>query len=165
MSEEPLNAEMAAFESMLGRLQPQPATVNRDRLMFLSGQAAAARPGARRKLLARYWGPLALAANLLLALTLGILLAAHRSPPAVERIVYVSTNQAAGAASSDAAPASTPRALAAGDDWGPYLKLRQEVLAHGLDALPEAAGGGPGNRETPTPESLRRDVLERLLQG
>ncbi len=160
-----MNAELAAFEAALGRLQPQPATVDRDRVMFLAGQAAAARASLRRPVLAVCSGPLALAVNLLLAITLGTLLVAHRNPPVVERIVYLPTSPMATEAPSGATVPPTHRAFAAASDWGQYLKLRREVLEYGLDALPEAASGGSRDHETLTPESGHRALLEKLLQG
>jgi hypothetical protein len=164
MSEERMNTELAAFEAALVRLQPQPATLDRDRMMFLAGQAAAAQPGSWRRALAVCSGPLALAVNLLLAITLGMLLVSHRNPAVAERIVYVSTNAAA-TVPADVGAEPANRAFAADNDWGRYLKLRREVLFRGLDALPEAASSGLSDRETLTPESGRRNMLEKLLQG
>jgi hypothetical protein len=94
---------------------------------------------------------LAIAINLLLALTLGTLLVSHRQPVVVERIVYVATPPASGAFASDG-------------DLGRYLKLRHEILKHGLDALPETASGSSDDHDL-TPESGRRALLEKLLRG
>jgi hypothetical protein len=165
MSEERMNVELTAFEATLGQLQPQPAAVDRDRLMFLAGRAAAARATSRRRVFAICSGPLALAVNLLLAVTLGILLAAHRNPQVVERIVYVSASPRTTTVASDVATPPPNLAFAADGDWGQYLKLRREILSRGLDALPEAASGGSGERESLTPDSGRRGALEKLLQG
>jgi hypothetical protein len=165
MSEERMNVELAAFEAALGRLQPQPAVVDRDRVMFLAGQAAAARAASPRRVFAICSGPLVIAVNLLLTVTLGILLAAHRNRPVVERIVYVSASPTTTTAASDVATPPSNRAFATDSDWGQYLELRREILSRGLDALPEAASGGSGEQESLTPESGRRGALEKLLQG
>jgi hypothetical protein len=167
MFEERMNPELAAFEATLGGLRPQPATMDRDRVMYRAGQAAAARPRSRWRILAVCSGPVALAANLLLAITLSTLLAAHHKPPIVERIVYVPTSSVAPAALPGEHPLAfraTPD-LTTGSDLSQYLKLRREILKHGVDALPEAVSGAANNYEIRTPDSGRRGMLEKLLQG
>jgi hypothetical protein len=162
-----MNPELAAFEAALGGLRPQPAAVDRDRVMFRAGQAAAARPRSRWRIMAVCSGPLALAANLLLAITLSVLLVAHRKQPIVERIVVAPTYPAAPSGLPGENPLAfrqTPE-LTAGSDLGRYLKLRREILEHGVDALPEAVSGASGDHEILTPDSGRRGVLEKLLQG
>ena len=115
-AQEPLKPDLAAVEAALASLAPRPATLNRDWVMFLAGRAAAAQSGRRWT---RWLWPCATAASLLLALALGVRgqrpsAPAHQAPQV----------------GASAAPAARP---------GPhtYLKLREVVLARGVDALPE----------------------------
>ena len=43
MSQEPLNPDLAGVEAALAGLRPAPSALDRDRLMFLAGQAAGLR--------------------------------------------------------------------------------------------------------------------------
>jgi hypothetical protein len=114
-AEEPLKPELAAVEAALASLALRPAAVERDRLMFLAGQAAALKATRRRG--AWRW-PCATAASLLLALGLGL-----RGPRPGE-------------------PVSTPDRLAAAvpigaqTDLNTYAKLRSLILTQGVGALP-----------------------------
>ena len=74
--------ELKTVESALGALKPSPSRIDRDRVMFLAGQAAA------RRRTAGQWAWVAVAAGLgLVSLVEAGMLA--RRPEVVERVVYV----------------------------------------------------------------------------
>jgi hypothetical protein len=198
-----LREEMSEFERDLQSLSPRPSGVDRDRLMFLAGQASATADrengtavASSRRRNARFWQT---ATAVLSLTTIGLATALWQqpAPQVVERIVYLplpvpdeqtapvidtpaavaapleaqrSVAQHAGA--SNDATASTPPASEShglrqnvlppenvamprlfsssqGNRDGAfkdapavssphYLHLRQQVLEHGLDALPES---------------------------
>jgi len=118
----PAERELAAA---LGTLRPAGVSVDRDRLMFLAGRAAAGRGS-------RAWQCLAV----LLAAGLGVLLAVRPGPRETERLVYRTIERPAHQAVTQPPlhlAMLTPDQLRGHAD---YLKLRQEVLTRGLDALP-----------------------------
>lgn len=133
MSEPAESNELAAFQAALARLTPSPEGISISRLMFRAGQLSAPR---------RSWTwPCATAASMLLAAALGSALLFRPPPQPVERIVTVyvqplpqpAPQPEPAAPSTEETPASPPQPIA-GD--GNYLRLRREVLANGLDALP-----------------------------
>jgi hypothetical protein len=90
MSKERLNDELTAIEAALGSLTPVPSSVQRDRVMFLAGRAAADRatPPRRRRWAAWLW-PCVTSASLLAAVVFGGLWSTIDKPTIVERVVYV----------------------------------------------------------------------------
>lgn len=127
--------ELAAFQSALARLQPAPNEINIARLLFQAGQLSAQR---------RSWAwPWATAASMMLAAALGSVLLLRPTPQPAERIitVYVPAPtvpqpqpQPESSLPSAAETPPPPYQPISGD--GSYLQFRQEVLAHGLDAVP-----------------------------
>jgi hypothetical protein len=154
MFQERLNPELAAVEAALASLVPKASGVDRDRLMFLAGQAAA-RP--RRG--AWLW-PCATAASLLLAAALGITIVVHGGPRTLERIVYVPVQpQAASEWSATVAFDRSPEPMRAD-----YLRLRRTVLDRGVEAISESPAAAPRDGR-PSPKTGNRQLLEQLLHG
>jgi len=121
------------LEQALAALRPASAKIDRDRLMFLAG-----RTSARRR--SRLWQCAAGALAVALAAALSAALYARPAPREVERVVYVTVARPpAVPAEAPAAPIATPEpGRWRGEPY--YLKLRDEVLAKGLDALPAPRG-------------------------
>jgi len=143
MSSSPPDPRLSALEAALAGLTPSAAGLSRDAILYQAGQQSARAPGWQR------WAPWAAAASaLLLAPALGLM---FRPAPeirtevrTVERVVVVG-EPAPNPEPPDqplAPPpgtvASTATALAAQPS---YLRLRQSVLRHGADALPEPSSG------------------------
>ena len=145
-----MNKGLPAFEAALASLSPAASAIDRDRLMYLAGQAVGAQSPRRHS--AWLW-PSATAASVLLAVTLaGMLLT--RGPRVVEKTVYIPAKPPVEA---DAPPIVQPEQspAAAGDETpappekidrtpkrkkkprGDYLQLRRMVVARGVDALPK----------------------------
>ncbi len=85
MSEEPIDAELAAIEAALGSLKPAASALQRDRLMFLAGRASAATtlallPTRRRRIAVWLW-PCATALSLAVAVAFAVLRGARVSLP------------------------------------------------------------------------------------
>jgi hypothetical protein len=147
MSEEPLNESLKAVEAALAGLRVKPTSVDRDRMMFLAGQASlrhdsplarAKRKGRMTRAAGWFW-PLATAVSLLLAATLGGILLHRAGPTVVDRVVYVPVDRpekpAAGHDAPLAVSAQSPESPLRSD----YLVLRQWILTRGVDALPQSA--------------------------
>ncbi len=161
MSQEKLNAELAAVEAVLLSLKPKPSSLERDRVLFLAGRASLRRRGPGSWL----W-PCATAASLLAAVTLGGVLLVRGGPNVVERVVYIE------------ATAPTGESTVAGDtvggdsvgDWPvrkelrtDYLQLRRLVLTEGVDALPELRATPAADTEIPKWRPGLHIKLEELL--
>lgn len=139
MSEQP---EREPLESALAGLKPAATTLDRDRLMFAAGQAAAPK---------RTWlWPASSAALFCLSLGLGVALAARPAPIETVRVVYLPAEtrdikQAAPAPEPEMTPAPAPRSdpdARVADTTpalgGDYLQLRRQVLRFGVESLPDA---------------------------
>jgi hypothetical protein len=133
------DAELTPFEAAFASLTPAAGPIDRDRLMFRAGQAAA-RPG--------WLWPAAAAALALVAAGLGAALAVRRPAPAVERVVYVPREEVA---PTPPASVAEPPAPAEGEDRltqaTSYWRLRQQLFRAGPDARPPA----PAPMPTPSP--------------
>jgi hypothetical protein len=132
------------LESAMGLLKPASSGIDPAAMMFQAGRSA----GRGRQ---RTWQALAgvLAACLVLSL------AARPAPRQVERIVYVPAVQAAPVATTpDVSTTDASLALGMGD----YMKLRQQVLEHGMDALPAVQRVRGGSTEA-------RQGVKDLLAG
>jgi len=158
-----MNKGLPAFEAALASLSPAASAIDRDRLMYLAGQAVGAQSPRRHS--AWLW-PSATAASVLLAVTLaGMLLT--RGPRVVEKTVYIPAKPPAEAeAPPIVQPEQAPVAAGhekpqlakdatVGDETparpekidrtpkrkkkprGDYLQLRRMVVARGVDALPK----------------------------
>ena len=120
------------LEAALASLAPARPGIDRDGLLYQAG-VFAGRSACRR------WAAAATAAAVVLAAALAVVASFPRRP--AERIVYV--RQAPPARSI---PEPWTVEIAPGEAPGAdYIRLRSEVLAKGLGALPAAvSGGGPG---------------------
>ncbi len=160
-------AELKPIEAALSGLAPAAARLDRDRLMYLAG-AAAARESSGRKL-SQYgflhspiWS-LAAAALLFVSIGLGAVLALRQ--PA-DRIVYIDRPVAKSEQSSAAVVAKesstdpferpVPHTRASAD----YLVLRDQVLRVGVGALDRNGPAGDTSRHE---ESHNRAMLRQLL--
>jgi len=167
MCRERLNADLAGVEAALAALRPSPSALHRDRLMFLAGQAA----GRRRGRLVSWMWPCTSAAAVTAACVLGLLLLERRKPEAVERVVYVQRDRPAGVRDQ---PGRSPwtanqarlpvTATSAAEDLR-YLELRQLVLTHGVEALPEFQPGDTPRGGEPVSPPTQGRMLGRLLDG
>jgi hypothetical protein len=122
MSENIRDPEMTALEAALAELAPRSATIDRDQLMFQAGRRAARRNG---------WLVPGVAAVLASAATVSAVLLFYHPEPQIVRLPLTKV----------APPASSPSHIAsANDSWLQCvegLRLRNEVLQSGLDALPK----------------------------
>jgi hypothetical protein len=113
-------SQMTPLETALAALDPRPAALDRDRLMFLAGQRSARRRGWMAPCLS---GVVASAATFLAALL-------FYHPGA--RIVYVHA--------PDVQPQPASVLVVNDDRWSEQIKalqVRNEVLRDGIEALPE----------------------------
>jgi hypothetical protein len=137
--EQGLNPALKEVESLLGQARPSRAGLDRDVLLFRLGLASA-RPS-------RIWQTL----SGVLALLLLCAVLARPSPETSKSMnprTYVQGFQV---------PAPEQAAEALGQMA--YLRVRQQVLSKGLDALPKDPGAGKRN------EPDRREYLETILSS
>ncbi|HWB11870.1 MAG TPA: hypothetical protein VG826_21750 [Pirellulales bacterium] len=176
---------MRRVEAELASLSPRSVHLDRDRLMFLAGQASASGQAASAH---RGWAwpaafsaMSALAAGLLLTLVL-------RSPREVVRIVQVPVGNVqvvddarAGSQQGRVSPSTEVSATERGSSapeiaasarmiarGRPYVELRDRVLAmdlsaNGLDRWPEEVARGEAS--SPPSPAAYHDLLESLLHG
>ena len=165
MSQKPMKNDLAAVEATLGALRPAPSGVDRDRLMYLAGEAAAGRSLGRRRQRADWLWPCATAASLLLAV--GFATMWFAAEPEV-RIVYMERG--------DETPKPAPQPTAAAEQdtditsprktWGTdYLQLRRLVMTEGVDALPPSDSAPGTNVEPLRWRSIHDRTLKELLEG
>lgn len=172
------------FEQSLASLMPRAARIDRDRLMFLAGQAAVSLAsggreppgnpvepsGSARPHRSRAW-PAAFAAMTALAASLLALLVNRPEPRVIERIVRVPIAAPAAVVAGPAEPgklefASEPPRSTPPHGAAPfgetYLQAREQVLAFGVDRWmqtnPSSAAAGGG-----APTSYR-ELRDSLLQ-
>ena len=182
-SEGPLESELRTLEAALGALRPVGGRLDRDRLMFLSGQRQAPRSKVGR------WAWPAIATSLaVVALSEAVLLSVRPEPRVVERLVVVreaapardagASRRIDGAGGDSGVPAGNVSPEYEGHDFSApersesswsvgtrYARLRREVLQFGLDALPEPpplALQSAGEVPRPSGELLRSEI-DRLL--
>jgi hypothetical protein len=124
--------EMKPLESALAALEPRPAALDRDRLMFLAGQRSAARRG---------WALPCISAAIASAATLVGVLLLYRPEPQV--VVLPDTPRELPAPPSPLAQADTKPAAAN------YISLRNRIVTAGIDALaplpPDSSSSSPSN--------------------
>jgi hypothetical protein len=158
--EKELPGDLKALEAALGGLKPAAGAIDRDRLMYLAGQASVD----RGKRLARFGWPLATAALVVISVTLGGRLYAlsgrleqvaqkERSPAVENRQV------ASGGLPRESVALSTPRVQTAGGGGLDYIELRSAVLSGGVDALPGQAV------QPPTGAAARLPTLRDAFLG
>jgi hypothetical protein len=134
-SEKKLPDELTALEAALRGLQPPAARIDRDRLMYLAGQASVS-PNVKKPVA---WGwPLVTAASLLLALSFGVQLVHLSKSGDRSTIARTGSNPPSDQlASLPIGVAVAARPSASADEFT-YLQLRNTVLDHGVDALRES---------------------------
>lgn len=155
MSQEPLNPELASVEAALAGLRPTPSALDRDRLMFLAGQAA----GYRRARRAAWLGAGTSIAATLAACVLGVALFQQPGPERDHQTASAPVPQSAQPDVSSWA-ANPPDSLDAGAS---YLELRQLVLTRGVEAMPEITPSTATKDQPPAPSARR--MLDHLLDG
>jgi hypothetical protein len=157
--------ELKAIEAALTGLTPAAGAIDRERLMYLAGQASVAQaiaPAVHSRPVRFIW-PLALAASLMISLGLGgrLLYLAGRG----ERITVVQSGRSSGelpvAIDLASGRVIVPEVIgfqspASGFN---YVQLRNTVLSHGVEALPGQADGRPSVEQGPRIPSLRDDFL------
>ena len=165
MSQKPMKNDLAAVEATLGALRPAPSGVDRDRLMYLAGEAAAGRSLGRRRRRADWLWPCAAAASMLLAVSFATMWVS--AEPEV-RIVYVERGEEK--------PEPAPQPTAAADQeverarpqktWGTdYLRLRRLVMTEGIDVLGPSYSGRGADAEPLRWRSIHDRTLKELLEG
>jgi hypothetical protein len=178
---------MQGFEAELAGLSPRTVHLDRDRLMFLAGQASASSGMAASAYRGWAW-PAAFSAMSALAATF-LLTLVLRSPREVVKIVQVpAENVQTGddtradrqndrlsrpaervAAESEPSQPEAIAEMAAGRtaQGRPYVELRDRVLAMGFDGWPSDTGqrGEMGDNEGRRPQSpaAYHDLLDSLL--
>jgi hypothetical protein len=134
-----LDPELAALSAALGALAPAAPALDRDRLFFEAGRRAV-RPRARA------W-PFATCGFAALSVALGLRLATAPVPAPVERIVVVSAPASRERERPEEYVQKSPVAYVPGSPApltdAPYLRLRDQVLRFGPDALPALPPGAP----------------------
>lgn len=163
MSREPLNPDLANVESVLAGLRPSRSGLDRDRLMFLAGQAA----GLRRARRAAWLGAGASTAATLAACVLGVLLLQRPGTEGNHQTAHAPAVQPEQPnAPSWAANPPGPRGIGESlDTEASYLELRQLVLTRGVDAMPEIAPNPSSKAPHPAPAPGQRQMLGHLLEG
>jgi hypothetical protein len=172
-SSEHLPEDLKPFEALLGSFLPAPSRIDRDRLMYAAGGAAASVSSQAPAHRSRQWlWPSVSAALLLLSATLGVALALRGD--AAERIVYVdrpvaTPSVASATRNSEASgPVDTLVAKALdgerADDFRlppeSNFMLRERALRFGVDAIE------PPRHSTsslPAPDYRNRSLLNQML--
>jgi hypothetical protein len=161
--DEELPADLKAIENALREFSPSLGQLNRERLMYLAGQASATNSSlsAPRQIA---W-PLATAALALISLTLGgFLIFTGRG---AERIVYVDRPVASPAPSTVVSGIGTDPVPPAVGDSG-YFELRDSLLTNGLDALaspPPQRTDMESDKPPQTWPDFRDQLLNDALKG
>jgi len=146
--------DLKALEAALAALVPRGDRLDRDRLMFLAGQAAGSQPRAARH---RWAWPAAFSAMTAAAASLLVIVAARPGPQIVERIVEVPVPAAPGSGQGGSDARSLLAGAKSGHPWpgplaagspssdetalalGPLLRLRLSELSGRLAATTDAA--------------------------
>jgi len=154
MSESTSDPKLAALEKSLAALVPVPGRIDRDQLLFRAGQASVR---------SRPWlWPAATALSIVVAASLGTVLALRPAPAPVERVVYVPVPQPAESsvgAPQGVASAANARLDSSTEDaenlWASsaeYIKERNLAIRWGVEALPGPSIASAS--QTPTVESM-----------
>jgi hypothetical protein len=168
MSEPTHDPELAALQAALVRLAPAPDGINLGQLLYRAGQASVPRRG---------WAwPGATVASMLAAVVLGAVLVLRPGP---QPVFIVDGKQQPAPPEPPVArqlpPPGMAQAAPADADWrqddADYFRLRRQVLAHGVDALPApapwpaAAPPGAGDTLLDLPPGDARDPLLQRLKN
>jgi hypothetical protein len=182
MSSEEFSQDVNDVERVLRTLRPASPQLDRDRLMFLAGQASAGSAAPTNAARARpsiFW-PSAAAAMTLVSLGLGTTLALRPSV-VIERVVQAPVVQREAVKEDPplpiAPPAESPRAIAestvtrwevataAPRGGAEYLRLRDQAIARGIDFVgalsPTGGAAGASSDDTESQQNLLDDLLHR----
>jgi len=165
MSPERLSQDLAAVEAALTSLRPAPSTLDRDRVMYLAGQAA----GRRRERLASWMWPCTSAAATIAACVLGLLLLERPGPEGNPQTA--DTPAARPVQTEVPLPQWAATQPGSQETAGPldadvrYLGLRHLVLTRGIEALPEVQPSIAPKNQTPMPSPTHGRMLEQFLDG
>lgn len=178
------SGETADTEKLLASFAPRGASTNVAQLMFLAGREAATAELARRDGISRWLWPCATAAATIVAVTFAVLLA-MRGEPAVRIVEKPAPIPAPAQASvqevdsdnptvdDDARndddgivpkpiPRTTQTMTAISPNRGSYLRTRDLVLKHGLEAIPSfAPTRGVSRDDAVSLHELRKTMLPR----
>ena len=133
MNEENLGADDQAFAEKLSALKPRGPAIERDALMFAAGRASVGK---------RPLWPWQMATGMSLAIAIGMLCLSAGHPLAPVRNPPIAVAPPVQPFEAVLPMSGSPGTAAdSGDDFS-YLRTRQNVLAMGLAALPQTAGGG-----------------------
>lgn len=167
MSQDKMKPDLEAMEAALSSLRPAPSGADRDRLMYLAGQAAtgAGSADARPPRTGWFW-PCSTAASLLVAVTFaGMWLS--RGEPEV-RVVFRDRPVAAPQPpdQADEAIAADVVDASPGKSWQTdYLRLRRLVMTEGVEAMPERTATPSADVETLRWRSGFQSMLKELLES
>ena len=139
MSERSENLDVTGLESALRELRPRAEPLDRAVLMYRAGRASAR---------GRVW-PVATLFSTSLAIVLGIVLWIRPAPS----VRYVAVPAPRNTEVSSSAPSIADRTERGA--WSRYVYLQEQVLLHGLDALPAP----------PSETEKDRSSLESLLNS
>lgn len=163
MSERSPDPSLTALEAALASLAPQPARLNRDRLLFEAGRRAA-RPS-------RLW-PVSAVTLACVALAQAGILLLRPAPAVVERYVLLPSRPEPAPAVKPVAPAEQPappavasakrdEAWPAGDSsWS----LRDQVLRWGVDIIPDPPPVAPVSPREPAGSSTSASEGPRFFR-
>lgn len=158
-----LSDEARRAEQLLKRLQPRPVNLDRERLMFLAGIAAAGGGQATTEIPQKWLWPAttlamsSVAACLAIALTVQLSLRAPeqvvvREIPAPQPIPAPRTPESTNPATAQPQPATGPRFVSApvlALPAGSALQMRNMALQFGIDAIPTSSGLSSTASESP----------------
>jgi hypothetical protein len=175
----PTDGSLQRFEAQLASLSPRAVQLDRDRLMFLAGQASSSSGMVNSARQGWAW-PAAFSAMTALAASLLALIVVGPQPGVVERIVYLPAEVVVPSDGSRLnndrdelpPPVIAERLVEITDFPSPadkaapgrsYVDLRDRVLAMGLDTWQnEPADSGGRRGESP---AAYHDLLDSLLHG
>jgi hypothetical protein len=176
-----LSEGLSDIEDALASLVPKASGIDRDRLLFLAGQASASQLPQTSPSRIRLW-QITSALSTTAAVVLGIMLAVRGQPEVIHEIQYVTrnTNESPTAVSPDrtleienqqSTPDSPPLSYHSFDnEWSPqqsYLRRRAIALNRGIDALTYLDPIPTGNSQkqtTPRAPITYWNGLQRLLE-
>ncbi len=166
MSEEQFDEGLNDMEAGLASLQWKASGIDRDQLMYLAGQASVrpARADPQPGILHLLW-PLATAASLLVAMTLGAATLLNEQPQTVERVVYVPVDRPDDLHAEENLPANAAGKPAESLPRADYLVRRWIALTQGVDALPELGEPTGSESENLSPQPIYSRPLNLDLSG
>lgn len=172
-----LPEEINEIEQALASLKPKQSGIDRDRLLYLSGQASVAHPASVSSRSPRIW-KLTTMLSTTAAVVLGFLLAVRAEPEVVREIQYVEIDRPQNDLHpllTDTVPRENPQDFASDHSWNNefysepnYLQLRTVALERGVDAFAslgpdrsESFQNSSPNRPTMSYRSGLQDLLEQ----